>query len=54
MEMFSEALYRTLHMYSDANISTILATGSIRDEINTENNQTMKFAGYSFDVRIGD
>lgn len=54
MEIFAEAIYRTFHMYSDSNISSMLATASIIDNINTEENQTEKVSGFSFDIRIGD
>lgn len=52
MEIFAEAIYRTFHKYCDSNIEMMLATQSIRSDIQDEKSMTYKIAGYSFDVTI--
>lgn len=50
IENYIECLYKTLHGYSDSYIMWIVAKDSIRDSVNTKEMQTLKIAGYSFEV----
>ena len=52
MEIYGEAIYRAYHNYTDDNITWIIATESIRDQIYFDEQQTGKIIGYAFDVRI--
>jgi hypothetical protein len=52
VENYIEAIFKTLHGYSDNNISWIACKSSIRDEINIKEMQTFKVCGWKIEVRI--
>lgn len=52
MELFMEAIYKTIHQYHDADITITLCQSSIRDELYNQQNETMKIAGYLVDIII--
>jgi hypothetical protein len=52
MEIFAEAIYRTFHNYCDSNVTWMIATSSIRSDLQIAEGQTGKICGYEFDLRI--
>jgi hypothetical protein len=51
-EIYVEALQKTLHGYEDTNITWIVCTGTVRESINTRENQTYKIAGVQIEIRV--
>ena len=52
MELYAEAIYRAFHNYCDAGITWMIATSSIRADLQITEGQTGKICGYEFEVRV--